>query len=188
MKYYVTINGVKFTVELEGNEALVVGPDGEHRVQMEPLGGLVRPITEVVASSSKARGRAPSSGVTVSMWGDSKPTTTPAKVLRLLAGGQPIEVTVENERDRLRRRLTHASRLQGKIKMTSPLPGVIRQILLFPGNSITAGQPILTLEAMKMENEVRAEVDGRLTEILVQEGQIVNTGDELLEIDVKPSE
>ena len=72
--------------------------------------------------------------------------------------------------------------------MTSPLPGVIRQILLFPGNSITAGQPILTLEAMKMENEVRAEVDGRLTEILVQEGQIVNTGDELLEIDVKPSE
>ena len=61
-------------------------------------------------------------------------------------------------------------------KVTSSLPGKIKKILVNDGEEITAGTPLIVMEAMKMENEVCAEEDGIIKKITCREGQIVETG------------
>lgn len=62
----------------------------------------------------------------------------------------------------------------------APLSGSILTIKVKPGQAVKYGQVILTLEALKMENEIVAPEDGVIKEIFVQEGTAVNLGDVLL--------
>lgn len=64
----------------------------------------------------------------------------------------------------------------------SPLPGIILHILVKEGDEVKVGQKILTMEAMKMENHVLAEKEGKVTSIKVKEGDSVLQNDVLLEI------
>jgi|Deesub1362A_J573_1020465.scaffolds.fasta_scaffold00212_50 oxaloacetate decarboxylase alpha subunit len=61
--------------------------------------------------------------------------------------------------------------------VTAMLPGVVLKILVSLGDTVKAGQPIMVLEAMKMENEIVSPVDGVVQEIMVKEGDKVETGD-----------
>ena len=61
--------------------------------------------------------------------------------------------------------------------VTAMLPGIVLKILVSPGDVVKAGQPIMVLEAMKMENEIVSPVDGVVQEIRVKEGDKVETGD-----------
>ena len=62
----------------------------------------------------------------------------------------------------------------------SPLPGSIIKILVSEGESVKRGQTLLTMESMKMENEIKAEKDGVVTSIKVTPGQNVMQEDDLL--------
>ncbi|BCA86577.1 acetyl-CoA carboxylase biotin carboxyl carrier protein subunit [Enterococcus saigonensis] len=64
--------------------------------------------------------------------------------------------------------------------LTAPMPGTILKLLVNPGESVSANQPVMILEAMKMENEIVAPTDGHVAEILVQVGTIVNASDPLI--------
>ncbi|HHY59486.1 MAG TPA: biotin/lipoyl-binding protein [Clostridia bacterium] len=66
--------------------------------------------------------------------------------------------------------------------VVSPLPGVVLSINVKVGDQVTAGQTVVILEAMKMENEIPAPINGTVTSILVSKGQSVNTNDVLLTI------
>lgn len=66
--------------------------------------------------------------------------------------------------------------------VTAPIPGKILSIKVKPGDTVGAGQVILILEAMKMENEITAPVDGQIKDILVAEAQAVNSGEAMLVI------
>ncbi|WP_028307850.1 biotin/lipoyl-containing protein [Desulfitibacter alkalitolerans] len=70
---------------------------------------------------------------------------------------------------------------EGEI-VPAPIPGKVLSIKVKPGDTVGAGQVILILEAMKMENEITAPVDGQIKDILVAEGQAVNSGDAMLVI------
>lgn len=70
----------------------------------------------------------------------------------------------------------------GNDAMTSPMPGSILKILVQVGDSIKENQPLLILEAMKMENEIVANHAGTVTSIHVTQGQGVNAGDALITI------
>jgi len=61
--------------------------------------------------------------------------------------------------------------------VTCPMPGNVLKIVAPVGTSVKAGQPVVILEAMKMEIEVAANADGTVSQILVKEGQTLNTGD-----------
>jgi len=63
------------------------------------------------------------------------------------------------------------------------MPGRVVALLAEEGQEVTAGQGILVLEAMKMENEIRAEHDGRIGKIFVQPGQPVEMGNPLFELE-----
>ena len=64
----------------------------------------------------------------------------------------------------------------------APLPGVIRKLICKAGDAVEAEAPVLVLEAMKMENEIKTPVAGTLVEFFVTEGDSVNTGDDLFRI------
>ena len=63
------------------------------------------------------------------------------------------------------------------------MPGRVVTLLVEEGSEVTAGQGILVLEAMKMENEIRAEHEGTVTKIHVQPGQAVDMGNPLFELE-----
>ena len=64
--------------------------------------------------------------------------------------------------------------------IAAPMPGKVLKILVAPGTAVTAGQLVLILEAMKMENEIFAPAAGTVTQLGCKEGDSVNTGDTLL--------
>ncbi|WP_303754083.1 acetyl-CoA carboxylase biotin carboxyl carrier protein subunit [Enterococcus sp. S86.2] len=66
--------------------------------------------------------------------------------------------------------------------MTAPMPGTILKILVNVGDEVKENQPVMILEAMKMENEVVAPKAGTVTGIHVTQGQMVNPGEALITI------
>lgn len=71
----------------------------------------------------------------------------------------------------------------GEIK--SPIPGVIVKIMVKEGDQVKKGQPILSLEAMKMESDLAAPIDGKIQKIHVKERAPVQEGDLLITIENK---
>ncbi len=67
--------------------------------------------------------------------------------------------------------------------LVAPLPGKITHVAVQVGDTVAAGDTLLVIEAMKMENEFKAGTAGTIAEIRVQPGQAVNGGDVLMVID-----
>lgn len=66
--------------------------------------------------------------------------------------------------------------------VTSPLPGVIIEVSIKEGQTVKAGQKVAVIEAMKMENEIQASSDGTVTAVLVNKGDSVLEGAEIVKI------
>ncbi len=66
--------------------------------------------------------------------------------------------------------------------ITAPLPGNVLSINVSAGQAVKAGQVLVIIEAMKMENEVAAPCDGVVKQIVASKGAVVATGDTLLVI------
>ncbi|HSD66470.1 MAG TPA: biotin/lipoyl-containing protein [Vicinamibacteria bacterium] len=64
----------------------------------------------------------------------------------------------------------------GPARLTAPMPGRVVRVLEAPGADVAAGQGLVVIEAMKMENELRSPRAGRLQEVTVREGQAVEAG------------
>ena len=67
--------------------------------------------------------------------------------------------------------------------LISPMPGRVRRILVAEGDAVTRGQVLLILEAMKMEHAIRAARDGRVVRLAFREGDLVEAGVPLVEIE-----
>ncbi len=74
-----------------------------------------------------------------------------------------------------------ASRPSGE-GAVAPLPGLVLQIKVKEGEAVRAGQPVVVMEAMKMENVIPAPFNGTVTRVLAKEGESVSEGDLLLAI------
>lgn len=189
MKYHVSIAGKEFVVELDGSTA------GARAVVSSESGPLVVELRRHSQSSSLqprafypliAQSR-PQPGSNSNLHQSAiallpEPGAPRGASLRLLVDNRLVAAHVESARDRLRARSRPQAAAAGPTTLASALPGVIRRILRRPGEVVESGAAILTLEAMKMENEVQAEAAGRIDAILVREGQVVNAGDPLVEM------
>lgn len=67
-------------------------------------------------------------------------------------------------------------------KVTTPLPGTILDVFVNVGDKVKAGQTVVLLEAMKMENNIEADVEGTVTEVKVRKGDSVLEGDVMVVI------
>jgi glutaconyl-CoA/methylmalonyl-CoA decarboxylase subunit gamma len=98
-----------------------------------------------------------------------------------LHGAGPVQVS-----DPLTHLATESRQGKGsrrRAQVTAYMPGRVVTLLVEEGQEVVAGQGILVLEAMKMENEIQAEQDGVLSKIHVQAGQAVDTGAALFELE-----
>ena len=69
--------------------------------------------------------------------------------------------------------------------VTAPLSGAVVKVLVEPDQRVSSGEPLLVMEAMKMENTVKAPHDGLVTDLRVEEGDSVQAGDRLLSLVVR---
>jgi 3-methylcrotonyl-CoA carboxylase alpha subunit len=67
--------------------------------------------------------------------------------------------------------------------LSAPMPGVITKVMVVVGDEVTRGQPLLALEAMKMEHLIRAPREGRVKRVGASPGQMVQAGAELVELE-----
>jgi glutaconyl-CoA decarboxylase len=74
----------------------------------------------------------------------------------------------------------HSPHVPGSV--AAPMPGTVLKVHVSPGDTVSVGDVLLTLEAMKMENEISSPTSGTVENVHVKEGQSVNTGDALLVI------
>jgi len=70
--------------------------------------------------------------------------------------------------------------------LEAPMPGVVSKVLVAAGEEVRKGQPLVAVEAMKMEHLVRAPRDGRVKKLSVTSGELVNGGAPLLELEDAP--
>jgi biotin carboxyl carrier protein len=96
----------------------------------------------------------------------------------LTLGGRRYEVDVRDPRS-LRSRRAASQSSDGPRQLTAPMPGKVVRILAAAGASVEAGQGVLVVEAMKMQNELKSPKSGRVQKVLVAEGAPVNAGDVL---------
>jgi 3-methylcrotonyl-CoA carboxylase alpha subunit len=78
-----------------------------------------------------------------------------------------------------------AEREGGDGRLAAPMPGTVVQVLVQPGDTVTAGQPLIVVEAMKMEHAIKAPAEGKVAAIHFQVGDTVAEGIELLAFEVK---
>ena len=167
MKYVVDINGERIQVELDGSFATV---DGERvPAEMQTVPGtpvrLVRIGNETHRVTSRQQ---PQSG-------------RGAYVLDV--DGFRYEVLTLDERTRAIRDLSAKSEVDsGPSPLKAPMPGLVVRINVKIGDSVVAGQALVVVEAMKMENELRSASAGIVTAIRAAEGTAVDKGAILVEL------
>ena len=99
-----------------------------------------------------------------------------------VASGHRSYVRVESERMRSAAQAKKATAAGGDKVVRSPMPGRVVKVLVSKGEEVQAGQGLVVLEAMKMENPVTAHKDGTITGLAVEAGAAITQGTVLAEI------
>ena len=96
---------------------------------------------------------------------------------------QEVKKTVQKVKREKEERKKVENVPQGAESIDAPMPGTILSIDVNEGDEVKAGQVLLILEAMKMENEILSPRDGKVAAIYTTKGTSVNTGDKLVSIE-----
>lgn len=104
----------------------------------------------------------------------------------LWVDGWRISVEALDERARAIRDLSAEAAASGPRPLVAPMPGLIVKVLVVQGAAVSAGDPLVVMEAMKMENELRATAAGVVALVRASPGQAVEKGAVLIEIAPEP--
>lgn len=94
----------------------------------------------------------------------------------IFTGNSYRNVTIHNDESLLHESLKGSGNLVDSSHLSAGMPGKISKIFVKTGQRVTTGAPLLIMEAMKMENEMRASFDCVIKEVNVAEGVSVDTG------------
>jgi biotin carboxyl carrier protein len=109
------------------------------------------------------------------------PGTAPGELLAYL-GGRTAPVTVNASRTG-RGAADAGGSAHGEQKVSAPMPGRVVRVLVAAGDEVQARQPVVVVEAMKMENELRSPKAGRVKDVAVAPGASVEAGRVLVVIE-----
>jgi pyruvate carboxylase subunit B len=163
MKYVATLGGATHVVEVAGGDGryrLTVGDevwDVDARLTAQGIYSLLIGGVSYVADVVDREG-----------------------VCHVDVGGEAYEVLVEEQTRWIIRTKGGAAGAAHARTLRAPLPGKITHVAVRPGDRVQAGDTLVVIEAMKMENEFKAEAAGTVAEVRVAAGQAVNPGDVLV--------
>jgi pyruvate carboxylase subunit B len=165
MKYFVELGGRQVAIDVDGGNVAIDGTTYQASFETlpgTPLRVLIvdgRPRTLAVRWSGRGR------------WA-------------IAAHGESRDVEVVDERTRYIRSLAAAeAKPTGAHVIKAPMPGLVVRVQVDAGQTVSSGAGVLVLEAMKMENELRASAGGKVRVVRVQPGQAVEKGQVLVEFD-----
>lgn len=162
MKYFVTVGDRVVEVDLTGHTPVVDGTPVQANLAALP-GTQVRSL-EVDGRSHTLSARADSRR---GRW-------------HIALGRERFTVDAVDERTRAIREMTGGADAETEKVVVAPMPGLVLKVEVEVGQAVKAGQGVIIVEAMKMENELKAPADGVVAKILVQERQTVDKGATLL--------
>lgn len=162
MKYFATVNGVEYTIAIDRDDRIVVNGEVHHiNFQQLPEAGTLsllldnRSLEAIVEARDDA-------------W-------------EVLLHGELYTVHVQDERAY---RLSQARGVlvedSAELAIRSPMPGLILDVLVQPGDHVARGDKVAILESMKMENELRASRDGVVKRVSAAKGDNVEKDQILL--------
>lgn len=166
MKYIATVDGADLEVVLDGEQVLVNGTRAPARLAEvagtpERVLMLGDEVHRLIVRRGASRGR-------YTIW----------------VGGFRFDVEALDERARAIRELAAASAgPSGPAPLVAPMPGMIVRLNVQEGEPVQAGQGLVVMEAMKMENELRAAAAGTVRRVHVSPGTAVEKGALLLELE-----
>jgi biotin carboxyl carrier protein len=168
----------RFLVSVKGRrrefDASWIDPETLSLVSVESPMGRVREIglrpaggadLDVVLSGKNFRATAVAEGQP----GSGRPLTGAGRPALRQAQGAPSE--------------SRGERVEGRQSVVAAMPGRIVRVLVSPGDRVAAGQPVVVVEAMKMENEMRSPKEGVVREVSVKPGAAVDAGTVLMVIE-----
>jgi biotin carboxyl carrier protein len=165
VRYYVTIGDRTLEVDLRGPRPVVDGTEIEAELVSVPGS----PVRHLLADG---RGHAllATPGERRGAWS-------------LAVGAHRLALDVVDERTRAIREMTGGAETEAVRAVVAPMPGLVVRVDVEVGQTVTAGQGVVVVEAMKMENELKAPADGVVASIVVQPGQTVEKGATLVTLE-----
>ena len=163
MRYFVTVGGVERVVDVnrDSRGGVQVSVDGTaHHVQWSPVPGT--PLINLLLDGES--------------WTVAVQRQEPGKWMLGLVGERSEVETVDETARRIRALGTRRAARTGPQAIHAPMPGLVVRILVRDGQEVAAGAPLVVVEAMKMENELRAARPGVVSALNVRVGDAVEKG------------
>lgn len=162
MKYAVTVKGQTFAIEITSQEGVRVG-DRTHKVDLQSIDAAL--LYSLLIDNRSYEVLIEEQGAEY----------------RVLLLGELYTVQVEDDfRHQIPRQRQVRARPSRRVAVKAPMPGVAVAVPVSEGQEVSTGDVLVILESMKMENEVRAPCDGRVTRLRVGPSDTVEKGQTLL--------
>ncbi len=162
MRYFVTLSDRTFEIDLTGATPTIDGEPVRAELTSVPGTALRSLLLDDRSIPLLARG-----GAKEGQWD-------------LAIRGHHLNLSVVDERTRAIREMTGSADESAEKTLTAPMPGLVVRIEVEVGDRVAAGQGVVIVEAMKMENELKAPADGVVASVAVASGQTVEKGALLL--------
>ena len=164
MKYEVTVEGETFLIEIEDGEKVFVNAQA-HAVDMQSIDDLSL-YSLLVDNNSYETFIEEEEG----------------QFQVLLQTGEMYSVQVKGGRPRPTMVKSPLEVPRGEVTIQAPMPGLVVAVPVVEGQQITAGEVLVILESMKMENELRAEWDGTVQNVHVRPGDVAGQDQALITV------
>lgn len=162
MKYIAVVEGVEYAVEIDPDNRVFVN-DELVEVDLKRIGKL--PVYSLLLNNASREVVA---------------EELPGNDFRVIIGGDAMTVRVEDERWRRLRQAKGLDTAGGDLALKAPIPGLVVKVLIADGEQVHTGQSLVILEAMKMENDLRAPRAATVGHVKVKPGDRVEQGQVLL--------
>lgn len=162
MKYIAVVEGIEYAVEIDPDNRVFVN-DELVEVDLKRIGKL--PVYSLLINNASREVVA---------------EELPGNDFRVIIGGDAMTVRVEDERWRRLRQAKGLDTAGGDLALKAPIPGLVVKVLIADGEQVHTGQSLVILEAMKMENDLRAPRAATVGHVKVKPGDRVEQGQVLL--------